>query len=78
MPTAGVLMMKFLLKKDGIFYEIIVLERGVEAAFTALECEIGPRLLEQRPPLFKNILLKYAVNIKDAAEYVPQCRSKAK
>lgn len=39
-------------------YEIIVLERGAEAAFTALECEIGPRLLEQRPPLFKKHFAK--------------------
>ena len=30
----------------------------VEAAFTALECEIGPRLLEQRPPLFKKHFAK--------------------
>lgn len=26
--------------------------------FTALECEIGPRLLEQRPPLFKKHFAK--------------------
>lgn len=39
-------------------YEIIVLKRGHEAAVSTAAYEIGPRLLEQRPPLFQKHLAK--------------------
>ncbi len=39
-------------------YEIIMLVRGTESCHTDIEYEIGPRLLEERPPLFEKHILK--------------------
>ena len=39
-------------------YEIILLERGTEPPHTALEYEVGPCLLAERPPLFTKHILK--------------------
>ena len=54
-------------------YEIILLEHGEEAAHSDLEYEIGPRLLEKRPPL----LAKHLAKLQNAYKHTLESMAKS-
>lgn len=49
---------EMLVEEGRHLYEIMVLKRGYEKAASTVAYEIGPRLFEKRPPLFKKHLAK--------------------